>query len=118
MARLENKHLTEYLQAWRDSPTLPLEVSRAQYDTPSPRSWEVMAAETPTCQVPIVEFTEWDEAQRWAVLAANYAHQVGAEVRRYKYGYWPSGAWGAIGYYDRAGDYHELPDPDQTDGSE
>lgn len=106
--------LTEYLRAWRQSPTLPLQVSRARYDDPFPQSWEVLHYETPTCSVPIAEFTEWGEAQAWAVKNARWAAARGVEVRRYKYGYWPSGNWGGIGYFDHAGEYHELPDPDEV----
>lgn len=115
MSRIENQHLSEFRSAWMGDPQLPLEVSRARYDVPMPRSWEVIASETPTCSVPIAEFTEWAEAQAWAVSMSAWAASNGAEVRRYKYGHWPSGEWGGIGYYDRAGEYHELPDPRPTE---
>lgn len=77
MTRVDSSDVEEYLAAWMADPQLPLEVSRARYDTPMPRSV-----------------------------------QHGAEVRRYNYGYWPSGSWGGIGYFDRAGAYHEVPDPE------
>lgn len=112
MTRLDNKHLEEYLASWMGDPQLPLAVFRARYDIPMPHSWEVMARETPTCDVPIAEFTEWAEAQRWADGMARWAASMGAQVRRHKFGYWPSGAWGGIGYFDSVGDYHELPDPE------
>lgn len=110
MTRRVEEQLTKYLQAWRASPTLPLQVSRACYDDPPPHSWEILHDQTPTFAVPIAEFTEWEEAQAWADQNARWAAEQGAEVRRYRYGYWPSGNWGGIGYFDHAGDYHELPD--------
>jgi len=112
VSRLNTSHLSEFLTTWMGDPTLPLEVMRARYDDPMPRSWEVNAYETPTYSVPIAEFTEWAEAQAWAVSMSRWAADNGAEVRRFKFGYWPSGAWGGIGYFDRAGEYHDLPDPE------
>jgi hypothetical protein len=111
VTRKTDSHLTEFLRAWRQNPTLPLEVTRARYDVPFPHSWEVMHYETPTCSVPIAEFTEWAEAQAWADTNARWAAGHGAEVRRFRYGFWPSGNWGGIGYFDHSGGYHELPDP-------
>lgn len=109
--RVSEKHLDAFLEAWLARPTLPLEVTRAKYDEPMPRSWEVLARETPTCSVPIAEFTEWSDAQAWAQETARSAFANGTEVRRYRYGYWPSGAWGGIGYYDHLNNYTPLPDP-------
>lgn len=111
MSRIEETYLREYLDAWMGNPQLPLQVSRAQYDIPPPRSWEVLACETATCQAPIAEFTEWAEAQQWADAMARWAAGAGAPVRRYKYGYWPDGQWGGIGYHDHAGEYHGIPAP-------
>ena len=110
-----HEYLDDYLATWLADPTLPLGVSRARYENPMPRSWEVLAWETPTCDVPIAEFTTWEEAQEWANGMAIWASQRGAEVRRYVYGYWPSGWWGGVGYFDIRGDYHELPDPESKE---
>lgn len=112
MSRIHRLELSDFLIAWMGDPQLPLEVSRAHYDEPQPHSWEVLANETPTFSVPIAEFTEWAEAQRWAYAMSLWAAENGAQLRRYKYGHWPSGQWGGIGYFDQAGDYHELPDPE------
>ena len=113
--RIHDKYLDGYLATWLRDPTLPLEVNRARYENPMPLSWEVMARDTPTCDVPIAEFTTWEEAQEWANGMAIWASQRGAEVRRYVYGYWPSGRWGGVGYFDIRGDYHELPDPESKE---
>ncbi|TDL43850.1 hypothetical protein [Microbacterium oleivorans] len=115
MTRLEVRELDEFLSAWLAEPKLPLVVSRAQYDVPSPRSWEVMYDVTPTYSVPIAEFTEWAEAQQWADAQSRWAVTQGAEVRRYRLDYWPDGGWGGVGYFDAAGDYHELPAPSEEE---
>lgn len=115
MTRIQDEYLENYLATWLGDPTLPLGVSRARYKDPMPISWEVMARETPTCDVPIAEFTTWEEAQEWANGMSIWASQMGAEVRRYRYGYWPSGRWGGVGYFDIRGDYHELPDPESEE---
>lgn len=105
MSRIEVAHLGSFLQEWMNAPTLPLEVVRAKYDMPFPRSWEVIAIETPTCQVPIAEFTEWDEAQKFADDMARWALSQGAWPRRWNLSYRPDGTWGEFGYYEpeRAG---------------
>jgi len=118
VTRIEDQHHLTYLTQWMGDPQLPLQVARARYDVPMPRSWEVFARETPTCDVPIAEFTEWAEAQKWADAMSCWAAANGADVRRYKHGYWPSGRWGGIGYFDRNGGYHELPDPEPAEQQE
>lgn len=55
---------------------LPLEVSRAKYDLPFPRSWEVLYIDSvyngnSGSSTPIAEFTEWSEAQEWALAEAR-----------------------------------------------
>ena len=115
MTRIQSTYLKRYLFPWLDNPTLPLKVSRARYEDPMPLSWEVTARETPTCGVSIAEFTTWEEAQEWANGMSIWASQRGAEVRRYVYGYWPSGRWGGVGYFDIRGEYHELPDPESEE---
>lgn len=113
MSALTDRHLEGFLEVWKVAPSLPLEVYRSRYEDPMPRSWEVMAYETPTFSVPIAEFTEWAEAQKWADEMSRWAASRGTEVRRFKYGHWPSGEWGGIGYYDHTETYHELPDPNR-----
>ena len=64
----------EWIEAGRP---LPLVVSRARYDTPFPRSWEVLYYDTPEGgQAPIAEFTEWQEAQNWAARMARQAAEL------------------------------------------
>lgn len=113
--RIHDKYLDDYLATWLGDPALPLGVSRARYEDPMPLSWEVTARETPTCGVSIAEFTTWEEAQEWANGMSIWASQMGAEVRRYVYDYWPSGRWGGVGYFDRHCEYHELPDPESEE---
>lgn len=115
MTRIQDTYLENNLATWMGDPTLPLEVSRARYENPMPLSWEVISRETPTCGVPIAEFTTWEEAQEWANGMSIWASQMGAEVRRYVYDYWPSGRWGGVGYFDPHCEYHELPDPESEE---
>lgn len=78
MPELSDAGHMAFRAAWAAHPVLPLEVSRAKYDEPFPREWEVLAHETPSCQVPIAAFSAWEEAQQWADRQAHWAHEQGA----------------------------------------
>ncbi|QLD10909.1 hypothetical protein [Microbacterium oleivorans] len=113
MTRVSQVELATYLTEWLAAPSLPLEVRRAAYDDPAPRSWEVAAWETPTCTVPIAEFTEWAEAQRFADERARWALAQGAWPRRWNLSYRPDGSWGAFGYWEP----QHATQPEHTNGS-
>lgn len=100
MTRIDVAELGSYLQEWMTAPTLPLEVGRAKYDDPFPLSWEVMRWETPTCTVPIAEFTTWAEAQAFADEMSRWALSQGAWPRRWNLCYRPDGSWGGFGYWE------------------
>lgn len=99
MTRVSIVELGTHLQEWMAAPSLPLEVSGSGYDD-DVVSWEVLCWETPTCQVPIAEFTSWPEAQAFADEFARWALERGAWPRRWNLCYRPDGSWGGFGYWE------------------
>ena len=79
MTELKHPSIEQFRSEWQAEPTLPLEVLRARYESPMPRSWEVLAHFSPSWQAPIAEFSEWAEAMQFANEQAGWASSLGID---------------------------------------
>lgn len=103
MTEITDATVTSYRDLWISTGNYGrLEVSRSRYDDTTV-SWEVYWPETGFCDVPIAEFTTWQEAQDWAVANARQRERCTCEYIK--------GEQGAFAWSNPACPVHRGMDP-------